>query len=247
MARITTWTTVALCAAAATLAACGEVLDSPDAGGAPDATAPQPDAEADPPDAAGPDAAQPATHRFGENDGADTRGVTSDTYISAAEPTSNFGARVNFWVDDTEPRQSLIRFDLSSLPAATAVTAASLRLTTRSDSTANSTKAILIYRVLEPWDELSATNDQRQEGVAWAAPGVGPGSRDDVAQASFEPIEIDSTYVIPLPTQLVQDWVDDPSINFGLVLVPTSVDGASFHSSQSVDSALRPMLELDVE
>ena len=65
------------------------------------------------------------------------------------------------------------------------------------EATANSDKPVLLYRVLEPWDEWTATYTERLAGVDWTAPGAGPGSRGDTAQASFEPVDIDAPYVVP--------------------------------------------------
>lgn len=47
-----------------------------------------------------------------------------------------------------------------------------------------------------------------------------PDSSDATAVGSFIPMAIDTAYDIALPIDMVQEWIDDPTINFGLLFLP---------------------------
>ena len=50
-------------------------------------------------------------------------------------------------------------------------------------------------------------------------------------------------YTFELPPALVQHWLDDAGANFGIVLVPSTEDGAAFDSSEGLVDQ-RPALSL---
>jgi hypothetical protein len=174
-------------------------------------------------------------------DGSDFNGVVSDTYITSNVPAANyenFGSlQVNSIPDTTV---TLLRFDLSGLPAGTAITGAQLKLAVfKNPSTMGS---VTIHQQLEPRTDWETTWNERAAGVPWTTPGCGVGSRSALVLARFEPY-VRQTYVVPLPSNVIQGWVDDPSRNFGFVLAGDGTDYVDFKPA-GVGSGVRPQLSV---
>jgi hypothetical protein len=174
-------------------------------------------------------------------DGSDFNGVVSDTFMTSNVPTAiyeNFGTiQVNSIPDTTV---SLLRFDLSGLPAGTAITGAQLTLAVFKNP--STTGSVTIHQQLEPRTEWETTWNERAAGVPWTAPGCGVGSRSALVLARFEPYAL-QTYLIPLPSNVIQGWVDDPSRNFGFVLAGDGTDYVDFKPA-GVGSGVRPQLSV---
>ena len=152
--------------------------------------------------------------------------VTADTSVSSAATTFNYGAGLTFNVrnDAVSEFTGLVRFELSSIAAGTAIVAAELRLTTAAASL--SSGQVSLYEIQQGWDQgtqvgaAGAANwTQRQSGTAWTTAGVGAGSRDTVALAVVQPYQNTTTYSLTMPASQIQKWVDTPATNFGFALV----------------------------
>jgi hypothetical protein len=177
---------------------------------------------------------------FGYED-SDFNHVVSDTFVTSnapAEDNENHGTfQVNSIPDTTT---TLLRFDISALPAGTSITGAQLRLAVfRNPSTMGS---VTIHEQLEARTEWETNWNERATGVLWTTPGCGVGSRAAVVLARFEPYAA-QTYLIPLPVNVIQGWVDDPSRNFGFVLAGDGTDFVDFKPA-GVGSGVRPQLSL---
>jgi hypothetical protein len=184
----------------------------------------QPAADAAPADGAG--EPEPITALIGER--ADE---LQDTELWQAFSDRNYGASDHISVDSGEV--SLVRFDLSALPAEAAVLSAVLSVTTASDSGAEG-GTVQVHRVLEAWDEGSSYDAQgaaswqeRQAGAPWAVAGAAPPSRDGIVLAlmEFEQDGADTTYSTELPAAVVEAWLRDPKDNHGIVLTPGTLQG----------------------
>jgi hypothetical protein len=174
-------------------------------------------------------------------DGSDFNGVVSDTFITSNAPAGNYenygSIQVNSIPDTTV---TLLRFDVSGLPAGTAITGAQLKLAVfKNPSTMGS---VTIHQQLEPRTEWETTWNERAAGVPWTTPGCGRGSRSALVLARFEPYA-SQTYLIPLPSNVIQGWVDDPSRNFGFVLAGDGTDYVDFKPA-GVGSGVRPQLSV---
>src|SRR5262245_54163986 len=75
-----------------------------------------------------------------------------DATISRFEPRRNFGARKTLRVGDGD--ESLLSFDLSSIPPAAAINSAALELYV---SDADNERPIELHRATAPWTESSVT------------------------------------------------------------------------------------------
>jgi len=217
----------------------------PDGGLAPDAgLSSVPDAGT--PQSSTPDAGQPpvtTTLTFGERPNDDVAGVTTDTFLEANKPSTAFGDDDDVSVDADPEQHGLLRFDLSALPAGATVDAAVLEVNV---SNPVETGELLFYRLLEDWEELEATWNNRRKGQRWTAPGAAPPmSALPLAQASLSARDT-GLFTVALPPILVQSWVDQPSSNFGVVMISTSPDGRGgiFDSRDSHNTNLRPQLTI---
>ena len=144
------------------------------------------------------------------------RSELADTEISLPEPGTNLGTQDHFSVDDGE--SGLLAFDLSKVPAGLTVTKATLRVTTTDNASADG-GTVLIYRMLERWEELTATWMVRTSTQTWSAAGAKPPSREADPIAELRPTRLLTPYDVPIPPAVVEGWRADPSTNHGLVFV----------------------------
>jgi hypothetical protein len=131
--------------------------------------------------------------------------MAADGHVSIGFPASNFGAlpTVNVGGGST----GLLRFDLSTLPAATTaakVVKATLALYVNRVTTPG---AVEVQTVNGPWTEAGVT-------AATAPPTSGLGSGPSV------PIATAGQFVTVDVTAQVKNWVTNPGANFGLALAP---------------------------
>jgi hypothetical protein len=244
-------------AAAALAAGCGRagIGDGDGSGGGPDGNPPgPPDAArgtpvadaAPPPDAPGPDV---LTMVFGEGDGTDVQGVTHDTKLAAGHPTYNFGIGATLRCDGDPAAVGLIKFDISRIPAGSIAVSAELAVTTGPDPLDQG--SVEVYVMSEGWNEGSqdgaagtASWNDRKASTPWTTAGAGVGSRESKPAAQFIPGTAATTYTTGLPAETIQSWIDTPSVNHGVVLVPvnTGTTGVNFVSSEGDDTASRPRL-----
>lgn len=193
-----------------------------------------------------PDAGTPpmtTTLTFGERPTDDVTGVTIDTFIQADKPGTAFGDETFVSVDADPEQHGLLRFELSALPAGATIDSAVLEVNV---SNPVETGELLFYRLLEDWEELEATWTNRRKGQRWTAAGAAPPmSAFPLAQASLAARDT-GLFTVSLPATLVQSWVDQPSSNFGVVMISTSPDGRGgvFDSRDSDNTNLRPQLTI---
>jgi len=174
--------------------------------------------------------------------------VTGDTFINSGKTSNNAGA--TGWFDAGTDgaggiRRGLVRFNLSSIPAGSTVTSATVQLTVvkvPGNGPVNST--FDLFRLLAGWNEGSkggnngatatsgeATWNARMQGTAnWTTPGA---KNDAVttASASATVSSADNAKYSWSGSGLVADvqfWVNSPSQNFGWLL--TSRSESSFRS-----------------
>lgn len=117
----------------------------------------------------------------------------------------------------------LIRFELSSLAGTTLSSDVSLQLdVVGTHSGLESHSAVHVYEVLVPWDEST---------VNWNNFGANPGLQlgqdySSVPLDTLSPLTLNvgdvATFTIPVAK--VQSWIDNPSTNFGVILVSSETN-----------------------
>jgi len=176
------------------------------------------------------------------------------SYIFAGNTGGNFS------------RRALLRFDLAgSVPDGATVTGVSLKL--HMSRSQFSTRTVSMHRVLSDWGEAGSKNDvtpgqgaPAQIGDAtwehtffddqfWTTPG-GDFDTTASASASIGGIGFYTWESTPGLTTDVQNWLDDPSSNFGWILIgdeSTSMTAKRFDSRENVTVTNRPVLTIDFE
>jgi hypothetical protein len=167
---------------------------------------------------------------------------TRDTSIRGDQATTNFGSRTKLELDGKPDQISLIRWDTTAIPAASTVTAVSLTV-----NVVNTTiDGYEVYRALRAWDEMTATYLQAASGKPWEISGAA-GTTDrggDVlgtltgATTGLVTIQLNAPGIA-----MVQNWITDPSSNFGIViqdLADATTDDLDLSSSEQ--SGLGPKL-----
>lgn len=168
---------------------------------------------------------------------------TRDTYISRSSPNNSFQASSTLNLRK-DVMAALLYFDLSSIPNGSQVERASLHLT-RIDVN-NTFVDISLYKILRRWTK-NATYIQAALDDSWEQPGV-RGSHD-VASAPLPPapVPVAPFGAVQLDiTQLVKEWVDDPTSNHGVLLRGESSVNATFQfaSSEHPNIVRRPYIEI---
>jgi hypothetical protein len=190
------------------------------------------------------------TLAFGDN-GSDDHNTAADARIREAYPSLNFGGSTSLTVDEGSTRSyALLRFGLAAIPGSATVIDATVQLYVVEPSVS----PITVHRVLESWVEGAGDGNavsgcnwiDRASGNQWTDAGCGP-SASSVA-TSMGSITNGGTGGVyasaSLSTQVVQNWVNDPSSNHGILLkLQTGEDGFDFTAREGSDGQ-RPTLSV---
>jgi hypothetical protein len=156
---------------------------------------------------------------------------SEDTYIYQYATTTNYCTSEPLKVGYKQQYGTLVRFDLSGIPAGSTVTQARLEVYATGWDGTNMT--IEAYRILRSTTYCAATWERAQVGNAWGTAGCNNtvSDRSGVAESSVTTSGISDWYSFGL-TSLVQGWVDGSVVNKGLLL-----RGASSLSTSSFNLA----------
>lgn len=170
--------------------------------------------------------------------GVDAYQGCEDTYLQENSST-NFGSSAQLLLDGSPTDlYSLIRCNLASIPPGTTVESATLSLTVFDVST----NSYSVHPLLRDWVQAGANWQRFAVGSNWQTAGA-KGSQD--RGASFGSISASQLgeYQLSLPISLVQQWVDEPASNRGLLMQSTSSsNGVDFRSSEYSTVSQRPKL-----
>ncbi|MFZ8965586.1 MAG: DNRLRE domain-containing protein [Steroidobacteraceae bacterium] len=171
------------------------------------------------------------------------QGMT-DTTLRSDTATTNYGAATDLLVDGEPDYATLMRWDLSSIPAGVTVLEARLVLEVFNPSASG----YELYALGRSFVENEATWQQAAIGQAWSVQGAnGAADRDSTTLATLTPTTT-GTYTLtlnPAGLALVQSWIDDATANHGLILSDYgNTDGADMYSSEYGTVQSRPALEI---
>ncbi|MBE7554476.1 MAG: DNRLRE domain-containing protein [Anaerolineales bacterium] len=161
--------------------------------------------------------------------------ATADTYLRSNQPANNFGSDSSL---STQPpsssRNTLIQFNVSTIPANSVVTCAAFLLSQASAATTG--QNIQIHRVTTSWVEGQATWNNRTSVNPWTTPG---GDFAPTVEGTFAP---GSTSHVINVTSLAQFWVSNPAVNFGLLLEAQDLGSVASVQYDSRETANPPRL-----
>ncbi len=137
---------------------------------------------------------------------------------------------------------TLMRIDLTDIPSGARVEKATLSLWA---GAGNASTTLLVYKLLRAWEEKEATWMEARSGEPWDVPGILGGH--DVSPAPITTARIHRPYrwVHIDITHLVQEWVNHPDQNFGLLLTGKE-PGVEYHflSKDFPLAKFRPHLDI---
>ncbi|MDQ0417595.1 YD repeat-containing protein [Croceifilum oryzae] len=117
---------------------------------------------------------------------------SQDTMITNASPDSNFYSSWNLatGTDKEKISRSLVKFDLSSIPAGTSIDAARVELYYDQQFGGDNEVDFSMHRMMQDWDPKTATWNQAQTGVPWnKANGVDTGSYQSSLEHNTEVVD----------------------------------------------------------
>jgi len=155
-------------------------------------------------------------------------GTVEDTYIASAAPGSNNGAYSSIYtgLDSGAEKRTLVKFDLSFVPAGATIDSATLKLY-QTYKTGSST--VRVHRSTAAWSEGGATwNNSAGNHDAAVAATIDASSGFGLRTADV--------------TGLVQGWASGSYANDGAVLEEDLTERTVFRSSETSNQVDKPML-----
>jgi hypothetical protein len=177
-----------------------------------------------------------------------------DTLGTSEHPDMNFGNETYLFVQESSGQTditSLLKFNLSSIPANATINSATLTLTVQANASYLVDDTVSIHRVKQNWTEDGATWNTYDGSNLWNTPGgLGASDIDATALATlaFTGISADTAEDFTLNTTEIQKLVDGTNPNYGFLVNCSSAEnfsGWSFYSSDNNVSAYRPNLVID--
>ncbi|PIC73741.1 DNRLRE domain-containing protein [Sporosarcina sp. P17b] len=177
---------------------------------------------------------------------------TVDTSIRSAFPTQTGGNDNELGIGtakDGNIVRSLLKFDLSAIPAATTIVSADLNLWFTSTNSASPID-INLQKVTKAWEENEAswTYSESTPYTRWAtAGGDYAGTKlSTVLGLTSPPILNDALINWHVPISVVQTWLTDPTTNHGFLLKSTNENTKIYKkfasSEQEVPDQYKPQL-----
>jgi hypothetical protein len=175
-----------------------------------------------------------------------------DSYIFSSSKHGNFGAVSIMGVGEDNTlnnriARSLIKFDLSSIPANATITSANLSLWTSADLSSND-RVIRVYRLKVPFNETQVTWSRAISGVSWQTAGASGSNDRESTDIGFvtilnnEALNVEKQIV--LTPSRIQELVNGTIVNNGFIIVADSEqnDRFDYHASDASLATQRPKL-----
>ncbi len=170
-----------------------------------------------------------------------------DTYIAQADNFGIYGQATSLKVNGetslgaANANLALLKWDISQIPIGSEILSASLTFNVITPTV----DTYPIYQLLKPWVFNQANWINYAGNLAWDAPGAsGPGDRGTQVLSSFAP-NAAGIYVINLNRTAVQNWVNTPSSNNGIIIADAGGTVQTvFESAEAAAPSNRPKLTI---
>jgi hypothetical protein len=170
---------------------------------------------------------------------------TIDAYILENTPNKNHGTATSLGADGDEPagtgrdKSALLKWDLSTIPAGSKISSATVTL----NVTNNSTETYQAYELKRPWVESAATWRLYAAGNSWQIAGArGSLDRGTTVAGNVSP-STTGKQTFALSPDVVQSWVDNPASNNGIIIAnETNTDGFDFSSREATLKSNSPQI-----
>ncbi|MHC4396058.1 MAG: InlB B-repeat-containing protein [Planctomycetota bacterium] len=189
------------------------------------------------------------TKEFGDAVNSDYPGSVADTWSRAGFST-NFSSDVQLntytWPDNVIANDIIIKWDLSAIPPDATVTEATLYLY-QTGSGEDLLYDLPVHKIINVNPDISTLSWETYNGVNSWTGGADGGQSDIAAAEDTQAVNITSNeYKSWSVAGMVQDWVTNPSSNFGMMVnsdaVATRDSCRYFASSEVADNTRRPKL-----
>lgn len=192
--------------------------------------------------------------------------VKDNTLYEGTSRLNSNGAGDHMFVGVTSSnfrRRAVVKFDTSAIPAGSTINSASLQL--NMSMTISGTTTVTIHRLLQNWGEEGSDAPGNEGGGDTAEPGDATwehtffpdgfwnerGGTFNDAVVSQQDVGDNGFYTFPSTDAflaLVQDWVDDPGSDFGVILIgdeSTLTTAKRFDTRENPIEENRPQLMID--
>jgi RHS repeat-associated protein/uncharacterized repeat protein (TIGR01451 family) len=174
-----------------------------------------------------------------------------DSFISSDEKNANYATTryLLAGTDDVATVRSLLKFNLSSIPADATITSATLMLRLNY-GTGTSTRTLNVFPVLRNWTEAGVTWNRFDGTNGWQISGA-QGSLDydltAIGSREFIGTEAVGFKGIPISISVIQAYVSGARVNYGWILRMNTESNLlkEFASSDDTTAANRPMLVVE--
>ncbi|MDO9187447.1 MAG: DUF4347 domain-containing protein [Bacteroidia bacterium] len=165
---------------------------------------------------------------------------TTDTYLDSSSSGTNFGlSSVLQMYNFLGTQQSLVNFDLSSIPVGSIVTSASVTFT--SSINLGLVPTVNMYKMLSPWVENTSTWNTLGGGVS--TNDIEALSTADASWGALIGLGGTATFTSASVASTVQSWINNPANNNGWLLT-AGLTSVQFYSSEEVTTTYRPQLSV---
>ena len=173
-----------------------------------------------------------------------TINTTKDTWINQQSPTTNYGQGTLLYLNDTELQQkrALIHFDVTRFRGST-VNSAKLFFHV---SSANIGAILELNKMNQDWQEGSqnqSTGTSNWNNAFTNQPWI-PGGNFNPTAILSEPINSSGWTFVNIPSSVIQEWLDAPEANFGLMMRNSLPIASAILSISSSESTNAPYLDL---
>lgn len=178
---------------------------------------------------------------------APTYAGANDTYIYQYQPSTNYAGALELKVNNGGSLASLLRFDISDIPADAVIKEAQLTLYLSNEP--SEVLAVSLYAMNRPWVDTEANWTQAAQGVPWAVAGVGSAGVDyDPTPISTLSVQAKGFYAFNVKS-LFEQWLTGVVPNHGLLAVGPRFGGSgsvhyNFGSAEALETSYRPKLEI---
>ena len=178
-------------------------------------------------------------------DGVNGYAGTRDASLKSDDPASNYGNDTVIALDSEPPEAGLLYWDVTSIPVGSSVASVDITINVGNTSSGD----FEIFDVKRPWVEDEATWNEYASGQSWEIAGA-DGSLDRgatplgaVVGSETGPVTISLNAA---GIAVVQNWIDDPSSNHGLISrdYVNHSNGLGLSSREVPTSAQRPELTI---
>ena len=169
---------------------------------------------------------------------------TKDTWINQQSPTTNYGQSTLLYLNETASQQkrALIHFDVARFKGSTANSAKFYFHV----SNANIGAILELNKMKQDWEEGNQNQNtgtsnwnEASSNESWI-----PGGNYDPTPILSEPINSSGWTFVTIPTSIIQEWLDTPESNFGLMIRNNLPIANAILSISSSESTTAPYLTI---